>query len=82
MASEIKRRVKVFSFGDSNEWEDIGTGIISKDYIEVARGEILTITVRSEADGAIIIQSKVIPERLYKMQEVSACEMEVACVDE
>jgi len=66
----IKRRVKVFSFGDSNVWEDIGTGYVSKDYIEVTRGEVLTITVRSETNGSIIIQSKVLPERSYKMQEV------------
>lgn len=69
--TEIKRRVKVFSFGDSNAWEDIGTGYVLKDYIEVARGELLTITVRSEYDGSIIIQSKVLPERSYKIQEAS-----------
>lgn len=64
------RRVKVFSFGDRNMWEDIGTGYVSKDYIEVSRGEVLTITVRSEYDSSIIIQSKILPERSYKMQEV------------
>lgn len=68
--TEIKRRVKVFSFGDRNTWEDIGTGFVSKDYIEVTRGELLTITVRSEYDNSIIIHSKVLPERSYKMQEV------------
>jgi hypothetical protein len=67
---EIKRRVKVFSFGDRNVWEDLGTGYVSKDYIEVTRGEVLTITVRSETDGSIIIQSKVLPDRAYKVQEV------------
>ena len=67
---EIKRRVKVFSFGDSNVWEDLGTGYVSNDYIEVTRGEVLTITVRSENDGSIIIQSKVLPDRTYKVQEV------------
>lgn len=73
MSSELCYRVKVFSFGDSNEWEDLGTGIISKDYIEVAGGEILTITVRSEADNSIIIQSKILPDRQYKLQEVIKC---------
>lgn len=67
---ELKRRVKVFSFGDSNAWEDIGTGLISKDYIEVTRGEVLTITVRSEQDNSIIIKSQVLPDRSYRMQEV------------
>lgn len=67
---ELKRRVKVFSFGDSNYWEDMGTGFISKDYIEVTRGEVLTITVRSEVDNSIIIKSKVLPDRSYRIQEV------------
>lgn len=67
---DIQRRVKVFSFGDSNVWEDLGTGYVTKDYIEVTRGEVLTITVRSEYDGSIIIQSKVLPERPYKVHEV------------
>ncbi len=78
--SQIKRRVKVFSFSDSNVWEDIGTGLVSKDYIEVTRGEVLTITVRSETDGSIIIQSKVLPERSYKMQEVKGVSSEGAGV--
>ena len=69
---ELKRRVKVFNYGDSNYWEDMGTGFISKDYIEVTRGEVLTITVRSEADNSIIIKSKVLPERSYRIQEVSS----------
>lgn len=59
----------MFSFGDSNVWEDMGTGVVSKDYIEITRGEVLTITVRSEYDNSIIIQSRVLPERPYKMQE-------------
>lgn len=63
----------MFSFGDSNVWEDMGTGVVSKDYIEITRGEVLTITVRSEYDNSIIIQSRVLPERPYKMQEVSEC---------
>jgi len=70
MSRELLHRVKVFSFGNINAWEAIGTGIASTDYIEVAGGEILTITVRSEIDNSIIIQSKVLPERMYTMQEV------------
>ena len=70
--SEIVRRVKVFSFGDSHEWEEIGTGFVTKDYIDVTRGDVLlTITVRSEYDKSIILQSKVLPDRSYKIQQVS-----------
>lgn len=68
---DIQRRVKVFSFGESNVWEDLGTGFVSKDYVEVTRGEVLTITVRSENDNSIIIQSRVLPQRSYRVQAVS-----------
>ena len=66
-----QRRVKVFSYGENNVWEDLGTGFVSKDYVEVTRGELLTITVRSENDNSIIIQSRILPQRSYKVQAVS-----------
>ena len=78
--AEIKRRVKVFSYSDSNAWENIGTGFLSKNYIEVTQGEVLTITVWSELDNSIIIQSKVLPERSYKMQEVRWQKLACACL--
>ena len=49
MAAETKRRVKVYSFGEKLQWEDMGTGRISMDYVE--RNQVLTIIVRSEVDG-------------------------------
>ena len=70
--TDVKHRVKVFSFSDNiHVWEDMGTGYVSKDYIEVTRGEMFTITVRSEYDDSIIIQSKVEPEKSYKLNSVS-----------
>ena len=71
MAQKLLHRVKVFTFGNSTAWQSLGTGVVSTDYIEVTGGEVLTITVRSEVDNAIIVQSKVLPERLYTLQEVS-----------
>ncbi len=70
MSREITSRVKVYTFTDGNAWDGVGTGILSKDYIEVAGGEILTITVRSENDNSVIIQSQVQPEGQYTLQEV------------
>ena len=49
MAVDTKRRVKVYSFGEKLQWEDMGTGRISIDYVE--RNQVLTIIVRSEVDG-------------------------------
>lgn len=46
---DTTRRVKVYSFGQSMQWEDMGTGYVSMDFIE--RNQSLTIVVRSEEDG-------------------------------
>ena len=43
------RRVKVYSFGQSMQWEDMGTGHVSMDFVE--RNQTLTIMVRSEQDS-------------------------------
>lgn len=43
------RRVKVYSYGQSMQWEDMGTGHVSMDFIE--RNQTLTIMVRSEENG-------------------------------
>ena len=47
--ADTKRRVKVYSFNENLEWEDIGTGHIAMNFVE--RLQSLTITVRSEEDG-------------------------------
>ena len=49
MAVETRRRVKVYSFGENLQWEDMGTGHVSMDFVE--RNQVLTIIVRSEEDG-------------------------------
>jgi hypothetical protein len=49
MAVETRRRVKVYSFGENLQWEDMGTGHVSMDFVE--RNQVLTIIVRSEDDG-------------------------------
>ena len=56
MSVETKRRVKVYSFGEKLQWEDMGTGQISMDYVE--RNQVLTIIVRSEVDGKNLLATK------------------------
>lgn len=55
MAVETRRRVKVYSFGENLQWEDMGTGHVSMDFVE--RNQVLTIIVRSEDDGKFINSS-------------------------
>ena len=48
-ATDTRRRVKVYSFNEKMQWEDMGTGHVSVNYVE--RLQSLIILVRSEEDG-------------------------------
>jgi len=48
-ATDTRRRVKVYSFNENMQWEDMGTGHVSMNYVE--RLQSLIIMVRSEEDG-------------------------------
>ena len=50
--TETRRRVKVYSFNEKMQWEDMGTGHVSVNYVE--RLQSLIITVRSEDDGKLL----------------------------
>ena len=47
--ADTRRRVKVYGFNENLQWEDMGTGYVSMNYVE--RLQSLTIIVRSEEDG-------------------------------
>jgi protein phosphatase-4 regulatory subunit 3 len=66
--TETRRRVKVYSFNEKMQWEDMGTGHVSVNYVE--RLQSLIITVRSEDDAAsLLLESKVLRHRVYQKQE-------------
>ena len=50
--TDTRRRVKVYSFNEKMQWEDMGTGHVSVNYVE--RLQSLIITVRSEDDGKLL----------------------------
>ena len=51
-ATDTRRRVKVYSFNEKMQWEDMGTGHVSVNYVE--RLQSLIIMVRSEEDGELM----------------------------
>ncbi len=51
-STDVRRRVKVYSFNENLQWEDMGTGHVSMTYVE--RLQSLTIIVRSEEDGECV----------------------------
>lgn len=50
-ATDTRQRVKVYSFNENMQWEDMGTGHVSVNYLE--RLQSLIIMVRSEEDGEL-----------------------------
>lgn len=46
---DMKRRVKLYCFGDNHQWEDLGTGQIMLTFLERMQGVV--VVVRSEDDG-------------------------------
>ena len=50
--ADTRRRVKVYSFNEKMQWEDMGTGHVSVNYVE--RLQSLIITVRSEDDSKLL----------------------------
>lgn len=57
----------MYSFNENLQWEDMGTGHISMNFIE--RLQSLTLIVRSEEDGSVLLESKILPDRAYQKQE-------------
>ena len=50
--TDTRRRVKVYSFNEKMQWEDMGTGHVAVNYVE--RLQSLIITVRSEDDCKLL----------------------------
>ena len=51
-ATNTRGRVKVYSFNENMQWEDMGTGHVSIQYVERLQSRI--IMVRSEEDGKLL----------------------------
>ena len=51
MATDTRCRVKLYSFSENRQWEDMGTGHVTLSYLERLQG--LTLVVRSETDGKL-----------------------------
>ncbi|KAK3747135.1 hypothetical protein QZH41_015123 [Actinostola sp. cb2023] len=66
MAS-TRRRVKVYTLNEDRQWDDRGTGHVSSSYVERLQG--MSIMVRSEEDGSILLESKIQPHTAYQKQQ-------------
>ncbi|XP_016117652.1 serine/threonine-protein phosphatase 4 regulatory subunit 3-like isoform X2 [Sinocyclocheilus grahami] len=60
--SDTRRRVKVYTLNEERQWEDRGTG-------HVCCSEPDSLTVTGEADGSLLLESKINPDTAYQKQQ-------------
>ena len=65
--TETRRRVKVYNLNDERQWDDRGTGHVSSAYVERLKG--MTLIVRSERDGSLLLESRILPNTAYQKQQ-------------
>uniref|UniRef100_A0A7M4F541 Protein phosphatase 4 regulatory subunit 3B n=1 Tax=Crocodylus porosus TaxID=8502 RepID=A0A7M4F541_CROPO len=65
--SDTRRRVKVYTLNEDRQWDDRGTGHVSTTYVERLKG--MSLLVRAEADGSLLLESKIIPNTAYQKQQ-------------
>uniref|UniRef100_A0A9J8BY54 Serine/threonine-protein phosphatase 4 regulatory subunit 3 n=1 Tax=Cyprinus carpio carpio TaxID=630221 RepID=A0A9J8BY54_CYPCA len=60
--SDTRRRVKVYTLNEERQWEDRGTG-------HVCCSEAASLTVTGEADGSVLLESRISPDTAYQKQQ-------------
>lgn len=65
--ADTRRRVKVYTLNDERQWDDRGTGHVSSAYVESFSG--MTLIVRSEQDGSLLLESQILPDTAYQKQQ-------------
>uniref|UniRef100_A0A2R9BF06 Protein phosphatase 4 regulatory subunit 3B n=1 Tax=Pan paniscus TaxID=9597 RepID=A0A2R9BF06_PANPA len=68
--SDTRRRVKVYTLNEDRQWDDRGTGHVSSTYVEELKG--MSLLVRAESDGSLLLESKINPNTAYQKQQVKS----------
>ncbi|KAK2149303.1 hypothetical protein LSH36_455g01017 [Paralvinella palmiformis] len=65
--TNVRRRVKLYMLSEARNWDDQGTGHVSSAYVEKFKG--MSLLVRSEEDGSILLESKIQALTAYQKQQ-------------
>ncbi|EHB07256.1 Serine/threonine-protein phosphatase 4 regulatory subunit 3B [Heterocephalus glaber] len=65
--SATRQRVKVYALNEDRQWDDRGTGRVSSAYVEELKG--MSLLVRAESDGSLLLESKINPHTAYQKQQ-------------
>ncbi|XP_055716066.1 serine/threonine-protein phosphatase 4 regulatory subunit 3 isoform X2 [Phlebotomus papatasi] len=67
MTTDTRKRVKLYALNADRQWDDRGTGHVSSQYVERLKG--MSLLVRAEADGSLLLESKIQPDTAYQKQQ-------------
>ncbi|XP_076812518.1 serine/threonine-protein phosphatase 4 regulatory subunit 3B-like [Clavelina lepadiformis] len=65
--ADTRRRVKVYTLNEDRQWDDCGTGHVSAVYTERLKG--LSLQVRAEQDGSLLLESRILSDTAYQKQQ-------------
>ena len=66
--TDTRRRVKLYALNAERQWDDRGTGHVSSSYVERLKG--MSLLVRAESDGSVLLESKIQTDTAYQKQQV------------
>lgn len=65
--TSTRRRVKLYTLNDDRQWDDRGTGHVSSSYVERLNG--MSLLVRAESDGSLLLESRIQLDTAYQKQQ-------------
>jgi len=65
--TDTRRRVKLYELNADRQWDDKGTGHVTWTYVERLKG--VSLVVRSETDGSLLLESKIQQDTAYQKQQ-------------
>lgn len=57
----------MYALNADRQWDDRGTGHVSSNYVDRLKG--ISLLVRAEADGSLLLESKIQPDTAYQKQQ-------------
>jgi protein phosphatase 4 regulatory subunit 3 len=65
--TDTRRRVKLYALNADRQWDDRGTGHVFSSYVDRLKG--MSLLVRAELDGSLLLESKIQPDTAYQKQQ-------------
>ncbi|XP_059476102.1 serine/threonine-protein phosphatase 4 regulatory subunit 3 isoform X2 [Neocloeon triangulifer] len=65
--TDTRRRVKLYALNADRQWDDRGTGHVFSSYVDRLKG--ISLLVRAELDGSLLLESKIQPDTAYQKQQ-------------